>query len=781
MFFTSRFHAGVCGLKINHKYPRESHRATRRVLVVMTNNPSTKEGKNMTTNNTNDRTPTINDLTTISTRDDVRAVVDGPERAKVVRHLSEDLGLEAIFTDALVFIMITIAVIFEKKSPPLPVLERQDFDYIDDNTILMMVNGLDEGYTPTNKDDAIDFILSAANKRRDEVLAVNPPSSEIVELARSGEMLAVSRDTSGGMPTRGHSVEEEVHTRDTLLVISAKDLLSEAGLGDEVTQSRPVPIRHDPTPMVVSEDETLRNVEIPLGIDDKPTSEPEEDNVYFRAPTPEDPFFRVRRTPDPMPEPVPEPTPRFTFGSAKDIGLVYAEMQDDLTVVDSAGDGSSIFTFLADGCSNPPGGARAAQVAVQAAVEKMDNRGGDREIPRHMPEIILEEVHGAVKADRTAGATTFLLGLFLPQGVLLGSSGDSFIFHFRPSTGKLSVLNAMPNIVYNHWYGELSADMSEEERHKDVAEKAWIMFYKARVEGRQPQGKIDALVCVPGMRSMNSSDRAVTYRAGDVFVFCSDGLPDMLGDDFTPIFNILKSEADPQRAAELLVELANDRGGRDNISVIVVQCHADADKSHATAPLFAEPRPAPNPYFSPQGQKKVKELEQRLKREKLRFEAEKRADEIASQGANTTIMPGDDGPVDYRRGKDSTQAIDISAFQSGSAPTTSPPIVNVPPNPPAPQDSRVSQGKQQRVLKTRQMDVTEDDFAASGLNSQFKRQAAAALVAAAIVLTLLALAFMTRSPDCNTYRWSYLGGVINNGSLTAVEVDHYCVEKSAKK
>lgn len=57
---------------------------------------------------------------------------------------------------------------------------------------------------------------------------------------------------------------------------------------------------------------------------------------------------------------------------------------------------------------------------------------------------------------------------------------------------------------------------------------------------------------------------------GDVYMLCSDGLSDMLGEE--EIRHVLVTMLDKlQLAADRLVCLANDRGGRDNISVILVR------------------------------------------------------------------------------------------------------------------------------------------------------------------------------------------------------------------
>ncbi|HET9493045.1 MAG TPA: protein phosphatase 2C domain-containing protein [Chloroflexia bacterium] len=59
-----------------------------------------------------------------------------------------------------------------------------------------------------------------------------------------------------------------------------------------------------------------------------------------------------------------------------------------------------------------------------------------------------------------------------------------------------------------------------------------------------------------------------TLRPGDRLLICSDGLNSMIEDD--AIESVLAAEKDTHEAALKLVELANDAGGHDNITVILI-------------------------------------------------------------------------------------------------------------------------------------------------------------------------------------------------------------------
>ena len=58
-------------------------------------------------------------------------------------------------------------------------------------------------------------------------------------------------------------------------------------------------------------------------------------------------------------------------------------------------------------------------------------------------------------------------------------------------------------------------------------------------------------------------------EAGDVVLLCSDGLVNHVRDE--EIARIALAQPDPNRACQQLVALANERGGRDNISVVIVR------------------------------------------------------------------------------------------------------------------------------------------------------------------------------------------------------------------
>lgn len=65
-----------------------------------------------------------------------------------------------------------------------------------------------------------------------------------------------------------------------------------------------------------------------------------------------------------------------------------------------------------------------------------------------------------------------------------------------------------------------------------------------------------------------------TLQVGDCFVLCSDGLTEHLGDDEIAWFS---GSQPPQQACDAMIAETLHRGGRDNVTVIVIRCHPQTE------------------------------------------------------------------------------------------------------------------------------------------------------------------------------------------------------------
>ncbi|HET7776309.1 MAG TPA: Stp1/IreP family PP2C-type Ser/Thr phosphatase [Azospira sp.] len=74
--------------------------------------------------------------------------------------------------------------------------------------------------------------------------------------------------------------------------------------------------------------------------------------------------------------------------------------------------------------------------------------------------------------------------------------------------------------------------------------------------------------------AVDAEIRSYPVQAGDLFLLCSDGLNDMVEDEDIG-FTLQTLSANLELAANQLIQMANDNGGRDNVSVILVKVLRD--------------------------------------------------------------------------------------------------------------------------------------------------------------------------------------------------------------
>jgi serine/threonine protein phosphatase PrpC len=85
--------------------------------------------------------------------------------------------------------------------------------------------------------------------------------------------------------------------------------------------------------------------------------------------------------------------------------------------------------------------------------------------------------------------------------------------------------------------------------------------------------------------------QTIELREGDRILLCSDGLSSMVDQD--SIAQVLDDKADPQEASERLVHLANEAGGEDNITVVVIEVAEKGPAAAASVEEEEESPPAP--------------------------------------------------------------------------------------------------------------------------------------------------------------------------------------------
>lgn len=154
-----------------------------------------------------------------------------------------------------------------------------------------------------------------------------------------------------------------------------------------------------------------------------------------------------------------------------------------------------------------------------------------------------EEIYRESKCSgNTTGMGTTVAAAFVFRGKLITANvGDSRVY---------AVGDAIRQITRDHSYvGEL-VERGEitEETAKTHPQKNYI----TRALGTDAFVKADILI---------------QHYSGEIIVICSDGLTNLVSDE--QIMTIVKSHEDFDEAAQELVELANKKGGTDNITCVI--------------------------------------------------------------------------------------------------------------------------------------------------------------------------------------------------------------------
>ena len=91
----------------------------------------------------------------------------------------------------------------------------------------------------------------------------------------------------------------------------------------------------------------------------------------------------------------------------------------------------------------------------------------------------------------------------------------------------------------------------------------------ARADARVDKRKNIITRAIGGESKVEAEMFSVELKPKDKILMCSDGLSNMVDD--TEILEIINREPDIEKAARMLIDAANENGGKDNISVVIVE------------------------------------------------------------------------------------------------------------------------------------------------------------------------------------------------------------------
>ena len=227
-----------------------------------------------------------------------------------------------------------------------------------------------------------------------------------------------------------------------------------------------------------------------------------------------------------------------------DVGRRRENNQDQLLV-----DEQRDVYAIADGMGGHAAGEVASSIAIKALAETI-NDISDEEANQLLVDAFQEGNRRICESVLARGewrgmGTTIVALVRRDDRVIIGHVGDSRSYVLRDGS--------LMQLTDDHsWVAEQvrMGLLTNEEAHKHP-----MRNIVTRAMGNRLELEVDV------------SEQSI--QPGDVFLLCSDGLNSMLGDD--QISEILsRHQDDPVQACRALIDAANESGGDDNITVIVL-------------------------------------------------------------------------------------------------------------------------------------------------------------------------------------------------------------------
>ncbi len=235
------------------------------------------------------------------------------------------------------------------------------------------------------------------------------------------------------------------------------------------------------------------------------------------------------------------------FGKT-DIGKQRTINQDFIFVSETPVGNLPNLYIVADGM----GGHRAGDVASRMTVEQVVAyiKEGKELSPITLIDTAIARANKALveKAkssdDYEGMGTTIVVATVLPEAIYIANVGDSRFYLINDSIKQISRDHSLVEEMVS--LGELKEENARQHQKKNII---------TRAIGAEEQ-------VVPDFFE-------IEYEPGDKILMCSDGLTNMVED--IVIKHIVNDRDDVEEIVKLLIAQANENGGSDNVSVVVVQ------------------------------------------------------------------------------------------------------------------------------------------------------------------------------------------------------------------
>ena len=240
--------------------------------------------------------------------------------------------------------------------------------------------------------------------------------------------------------------------------------------------------------------------------------------------------------------------------SVTDIGKIRQNNEDsylELALEDKSG--NCLLLVVADGM----GGHNAGEVASKTVVESIESyfksEDSDLNSDKTLNHLKQSIEQANVEVIKASSSNENLKGMGSTCTAMIILNNKTFVAHVGDSRAYLIRGKKINQITKDHTLAEKMFDsglISKEETktspHRNMLMKAIGIAENLEVETYDP----------------------FNIQAGDVYLLCSDGLTEYIDEEeLCSIINVYE----PEEACNLLVKIANKRGGKDNITVQIVK------------------------------------------------------------------------------------------------------------------------------------------------------------------------------------------------------------------
>jgi len=228
-----------------------------------------------------------------------------------------------------------------------------------------------------------------------------------------------------------------------------------------------------------------------------------------------------------------------------------------------------LFAVLADGIGGHRGGEVAAELAVNHILQSIAK--GDGKYSRHLIENAVSEASEAIAAQSSTNdelkgmGSTCVMAWIIADKLYTGYVGDSRIYLLRG--GRIQQMTTDHSWVQEAIEkGIITPEMAHDHPNVHV-----IRRYLGSPVPPDPDFRLTLFDGEGAHHPENN--QGVRLQPNDAVLLCSDGLTDLVWND--EILEVVRSKPSLKEATRALVDLANERGGHDNITVVLISVPAD--------------------------------------------------------------------------------------------------------------------------------------------------------------------------------------------------------------